>query len=242
MLDRETIDYFELQGARKVLEPYRYESIPDDPAEWKRKLGPTIRALSVLAEEGGRMLYEIAAQLRVAADRFAAAPGDPPQELTQIPAASPAEQTPDVLRAIAHHLEEWNSIPREVKYHQLPTTSWEMFYRFPRLRHLGTVYFGQDGLALEGDMEFADEDDGVRMYIDQVHPECLWHLPGLVAECHEGLALFHTEEQLTQFFELDFRLGCGATEWQEFLPMVARVCVEHMRDAHPPTWLKMRSR
>ncbi len=61
-------------------------------------------------------------------------------------------------------------------------------------------YFGQDGLAVDDDMQDATLEEGLHLVISDTHPWCPWQLPGLIAECAEARAAFHTEEQLDAFF------------------------------------------
>ncbi len=114
---------------------------------------------------------------------------------------------------------------------------WELSLRFPRLSQILPIYFGQDGLAVSDDMQDARSDDGIRMYIDQTHPRCPWHLPSVVSECYQAMALFHTEEQLDRFFTgTAMGGGSGSEDFVDFFPLFARLCLDHMREAHSSLW------
>ncbi|WP_406124284.1 hypothetical protein [Streptomyces sp. NBC_00989] len=71
--DRELTQHFALEGARTLLRRYGDygRPVPDDTEAWRRDLFPVIRGLWNAGEDGGRCLYEIAAQLHLAADLFA---------------------------------------------------------------------------------------------------------------------------------------------------------------------------
>ncbi|MFG2148019.1 hypothetical protein ACGFRG_28090 [Streptomyces sp. NPDC048696] len=229
---QDTIEYFRLAGARTLLEPFRNGTLPGDPGEWRAALAPLIRGLANSAEEGGRNLYEIAAELRLAADLFAAAPSDPPPAVQHIPPADPADRTPAVLREIAAHVEEWNRLPES----GATATTRELLLRFPRLSRILSLYFGQDGSAISDGMSDATAEEGIRMWISQVHPACPWELPGVAAECTEALALFHDEDALDRFFAQELGGGSGDADFVDFLPLLARLCIDHMKEFHPPVW------
>ncbi|MEU8546676.1 hypothetical protein [Streptomyces roseoverticillatus] len=228
------IEYFRLQGARILLAPYEYDGLPDDETTWQHGLAPTLRALYVAEHGEGRTLYEVAHQLRMAADLFSTHLKDgeetTPRALKRIPAAATRERTPAVLRDIATYVERWSKIEGKLEAHPGP---WELSHRFPRLKQVLTIYFGQDGLAYEGETEDMPEAEGVRTWInDDVHPNCVWELPGTVAECYEALALFTDEVSLDRFFT-HLNMGSGYMPWLEFLPMFAQECINHMREHHP---------
>ncbi|MGP9019136.1 hypothetical protein ACT1U9_12060 [Streptomyces sp. BR1] len=229
---QETIEYFRLAGARTLLEPFRHGTLPGDPGEWQPALAPLIRGLANSAEGGGRNLYEIAAELRLAADLFAAAASDLPPALQHIPSANPADRTPTVLREIAAHVEEWNSLPQT---EATPTTR-ELLLRFPRLTQVLSVYFGQDGIAISDEMSDATVEEGIQMWIARVHPACSGELPGVAAECTEALALFHDEDTLDRFFAQELGGGSGDADFVDFLPLLAKLCIAHMKEFHPPVW------
>lgn len=237
MTDQESVGYSHLAGARKLLEPYDGWSrrIPDDSAEWQKKLFPLIRGIKNAELDGGRTLPEIAAELRVAADLFEAFPDGSHGALNRIPQARTESRTPAALREIAEHLENWNSDWRT--WEETPMDIWELSLRFPRLSQILPIYFGQDGVAISDDMHDATSDDGIRMYIDETHPRCPWHLPSVVSECYQAMALFHTEGQLDRFFSgAAMSGGSGTEDFVDFFPLFARLCVEHMREAHSSLW------
>ncbi|WP_424891487.1 hypothetical protein [Streptomyces sp. XH2] len=231
MTTMDYIEYFRFEGARTLLSAYELEGVPDDEAEWQRGLAPMLRALYVAGEGNGRTLYEVAHQLRMAADLFAVHLSDEaemPHALKRIPVAVTRERTPAALRDIATYVENWH---KTKMFTTRPGLS-ELRYRFPRLRQVLTIYFGQDGLAYEGEMEGTSEDEGVRMWINDVHPHCVWRLPGVVAECYEALTLFTDEDSLDRFLTR-LNMGSGYMPWLEFLPMFAQECINHMREHHP---------
>ncbi|MFE0043142.1 hypothetical protein [Streptomyces albireticuli] len=225
------IEYFRFEGARTLLSTYELVGVPDNETEWQCGLAPMLRALYVAGVGNGRTLYEVAHQLRIAADLFAVHLGseeEMPNSLKRIPVAVTRERTPTVLRNIAEYVEDWN---RTKMFTARPGLR-ELSYRFPRLKQVLTSYFGQDGLAYEGEMEGTSEDEGVRMWINDVHPHCVWRLPGAVAECYEALALFTDEESLDRALPR-LGMGSGYMPWLEFLPMFAQECINHMREHHP---------
>jgi hypothetical protein len=237
MTDQESVEYSNLTGARMLLEPYEGWSrrIPDDSAEWRKKLFPLIRGIKNAELDGGRTLREIAAELYVAAGLFEAFPDGSHGALNKIPQAATESRTPEVLREIAGHVENWRSDWRT--WDETPMDVWELGLRFPRLSQILPIYFGQDGVAISDDMHDATSEDGIRMYIDETHPRCPWRLPSVVAECYQAMALFHTEEQMDRFFSSEaMKGGSGTEDFVDFFPLLARLCVEHLREAHSPLW------
>ncbi|MEU7054623.1 hypothetical protein [Streptomyces sp. NPDC046197] len=237
MTDQGSVEYTHLAGARVLLEPYDGWSrrIPDDAAEWQKKLYPLIRGIRTAELDGGRTLCEIAAELRVAADLFETHPDGSHPALGKIPRAATESRTPETLREIARHLENWNTDWRT--YGETPMDVWELSLRFPRFSQILPIYFGQDGVAISDDMHDATSEDGIRMYIEQTHPRCPWVLPSVVAECHQAVALFHTEDQMDRFFsQAAMAGGSGSEDFTDFFPLFARLCVEHLREAHSPLW------
>ncbi|MFF7201960.1 hypothetical protein [Streptomyces sp. NPDC008141] len=240
MLSEETMGYFRLSGARSLLSVFASTGIPGDAGEWQSRLHPVLRGLVYAQKGGGRTLYEVAAQLRQAADLFDADPsgGGGREELRNLPRAVPAECTSTTLRAIASHVEQWYSGSRE-EYYRPPLTAEELLLRFPRFRQYLTIYFGQDGLAVSDGMQGASVEEGIRMLIEEVHPACVWELPGLAAEAYEALALFQNHEvSLDRFFSMELGGGSGSADFVEFLPMLAQACIGHLAEAHPPVWDK----
>ncbi|GAA0659871.1 hypothetical protein GCM10009535_44080 [Streptomyces thermocarboxydovorans] len=240
MTDREHVDYWTLQGARLLLDRYDGWSrrIPDDPARWQNDLFPLIRGIRSAEMDGGRNLREIAFQLRLAADLFEESPAGTHAALKRIPRAATEERTPDVWREIAEHLENWNERVDRSTYVDTPLTTRELLLRFPRFRQILPIYFGQDGVAISDDMQDATTEEGIRMYIEETHPGCPWELPSVVSECYQAIAVFHTEEQMDCFFAGEAMGGGsgGSDDFVDFFPMFARLCIEHLREAHSPLW------
>ncbi|MFE2017422.1 hypothetical protein ACFW9O_05105 [Streptomyces sp. NPDC059499] len=236
MLRRDTMEYFSLEGARIALAPFSSTGVPSDPAEWKRRLASTIRGL-YYTSKGGRSIYEVSSQLLRAAEIFSNDPGA--RALKKIPAAVPPERTPEVYRDISAHILDWGSFSLEEKYGQSHMTSHEITLRFPRFSQFLPIYFGQDGVAISDDMQFASIEEGIAMIIDEVHPLCMWNLPGLAAESYEALALFQNDEDaMDRFFSEVFGGGSGDADFTEFFPLLAQSIIDHLATAHPPVWPK----
>jgi hypothetical protein len=236
---RELGRYAALAGARTLLARYGNfgRPVPDDAEQWRRDLFPVIRGLWVAGESGGRNLYEIAAQLRRAADLFEGEPDGGHSSLAGFPMAEPEGRTPEVYRTVAAYIERWKApFDREAIF-GTPLTTGELALRFPRLTQLLVLYFGQDGLAVDDDIQDATPGEGLRLVVSDTHPWCPWQLPGLIAECAEALAVFHTEDQLARFFGRA-EAGGGSTgeRFTDFLPLVADIFTEHLREAHSPMW------
>ena len=243
--DRELAQYFALEGARTLLSQYRdYNNpVPDDAEVWRRDLFPVIRGLWNAGESGGRDLYEIAGQLHLAADLFAHDPAGGHPSLTNFPRAESAARTPEVYRAVAAYVERWKApFDRETLF-GTPLTAGELALRFPRLKQFLVNYFGQDGLAVDDDMMDATLEEGLDLVISDTHPWCPWKLPGLLAECAEARAVFHTEEQLDAFFGGAGMGGGSAGEgFTNFFPVVVNAFTEHLREAHAGMWVRGRGR
>ncbi|WP_406174067.1 hypothetical protein [Streptomyces sp. NBC_00996] len=171
----------------------------------------------------------------MAADLFERSPDGSHKALNRIPRAATEERTPETLRQIARHLEEWNVDWRT--YSETPMDVRELSLRFPRFSQILPIYFGQDGVAISDDMHDATSEEGIRMYIDETHPRCPWHLPSVVAECYQAMALFHTENQMDRFFSAAAMSGGSGTEdFLDFFPLFARLCIEHLKESHSPLW------
>ncbi|MFF6989533.1 hypothetical protein [Streptomyces sp. NPDC010273] len=237
--DRGLTEYFALEGARTLLSRYRDvgKPVPDDAEAWRRDLFPVIRGLWNAGADGGRNLHEIAAELRLAADLFARDPAGGHPSLANFPRAEAAARTPEVYRAVADHVKHWAApFDREAVF-GTPLTARELGLRFPRLRQFLVNYFGQDGLAVDDDMQDATLEEGLHLVISDTHPWCPWQLPGLIAECAEARAVFHTEEQLDAFFGGGGMGGGSAGErFTDFFPIVVDTFTEHLREVHAGMW------
>ncbi|WP_157857465.1 hypothetical protein [Streptomyces yerevanensis] len=237
MKDRGRVDYWALEGARMLLSRYDGWSrrIPEDPAQWQKELFTLIRGIRNAEKDGGRNLREIAAELRLAASLFEESPEGAHEALRRIPHSATEERTPEVLREIAEHLEGWNVDWRT--WEEVPLSTQELRLRFPRFDQILPIYFGQDGVAISDDMQDATTEEGIRMYIEETHPRCPWHLPSVISECYQALALFHTEEQMDRFFSSEaMGGGSGSEDFIDFFPLFARLCIEHLKEAHSPLW------
>ncbi|GAA3792482.1 hypothetical protein ACFS5L_12180 [Streptomyces phyllanthi] len=234
---QELAEYFSLQGARVLMARYEgfLQSVPDDASVWRRELFPMVRGMWNAAEGGGRELYEVAAELRRAADLFEQHPDGSHHALKKLPKAETEVRTPKAYREIAAYVEGWKAPFDHEALHGTPLTVRELSLRFPRLSQILPIYFGQDGVAVSDDMQDSTAEDGIRMYISETHPGCLWQLPGVVAECAEALALFHTEDELDAFFSGGaMGGGSGSEDFIDFFPLFIRLCTEHMKEAHSP--------
>lgn len=74
----------------------------------------------------------------------------------------------------------------------------------------------------------------------RLFPLIPWQLPSVVSECSQALALFHTEEQLDAFFCEAMGGGSGSEDFLDFFPLLARHCVDHLKEAHSPLWTPSR--
>ncbi|MFF6995194.1 hypothetical protein ACFY93_09580 [Streptomyces sp. NPDC008313] len=237
MSDFGAVDYRNLEGARLLLEVYEGwgRGIPDDAEVWRSRLFPIIRGMNNAASDGGRTLREIAAELRLAAELFIQEPDGSHRALSRVARAETVERTPEVLREIADHLEEWN--PDWRSYGDVPMDTWELKLRFPRFQQILPIYFGQDGVAISDDMQDATVEEGILLYIEETHPRCPWHLPSVVAECYQAVSVFHTEHQMDRFFSsAAMSGGSGDADFVDFFPLFARLCIDHLREAHSPLW------
>ncbi|WP_432153977.1 hypothetical protein [Streptomyces tricolor] len=190
-----------------MLEPFDGwgNSIPLDPAVWQERLFPLIRGIKNAESDGGRTLAETASELRVAADLFEEFPDGGSEAIRRIPRAAEAARTPQVLREIAEHLENWKH--DRLTWLTTPLSTEELRLRFPRFEQILPIFWGQDGVAISDDMQDATTEDGIRMFIEETHPYCPWELPSVVAECYQAIALFHTEEQMDRFFSGEAMTG-----------------------------------
>lgn len=232
MTDVRSVDYWSLEGARVLLAPYDgwNTRIPDDSAQWRRRLFPLIRGMRTAEQDGGRNLREIAAELCLAAELFEVCPTH--EALGRIPRAETEDRTPQVLRDIAEHLESGNWRSSE----DVPLSADELRLRFPRFSQIMPIYWGQDGAAVSDDMQDSTVEEGIRLFIEESHPQCPWRLPSVVSECYQALALFHTEEQMDTFFSEVMGGGSGSADFLDFFPLLARHCIEHLKEAHSPLW------
>lgn len=198
-------EHFRISGARALLKPF-HRKLPVERDLWEPIVAPMVRGMDYAAAGGGRNLWEVAAELRLTADLFtdALTKGTPLPK--RIPQASPLDMTPVTLREIADHVEECTSKPRG----DVMVTTSELSLRFPRLIPLLSVYFGQDGTAISDDMSGSTIEEGLQMWIDHVHPQCPWELPGVAAECYEALAVFHDEDTVDRFFAQEHGGGSGS--------------------------------
>jgi hypothetical protein len=224
MTTQEMYDHLRFEGARVLLKRFRFMAVPEDAAERDAQLEPMIRALDDARGRGGRTLFEVAAQLRAAADVIESGQDVPMQGIPG---------SPKVLREIAEHVATWY-VGRADRLTGVTPTSDELAFRFPQLTSMLRTYYGQDGLAVEDDTLSPRE--SLRIAIDDYHPRCLWRLPPMAAECQEALTLFQTEEALHRFFLVEQRGDSAGLPWLEWLPLVVDVFSEHMRAHHPPRW------
>lgn len=225
MTDQEQYDHFRFQGARILLQPLRFVAMPEDAAVRNALLEPAIRALWDVWGRGGRSLYEVAAELRAAADVVESG-----QDIDLKEISGP----PEALREIAEHVASWN-VGSAARLAGAVPTSDELAFRFPQLTDMLIVHYGQDGTVLEDDTLSPRE--GLLTVVDDYHPTCLWWLPHMAAECQEALTLFQTEEALKQFFGAERSVGTPGLPWLEWLPLIIDVFGEHMRAEHPPRWV-----
>ncbi|MFD4557466.1 hypothetical protein ACFWP5_24625 [Streptomyces sp. NPDC058469] len=237
MLEEETINYFRFSGARTLLSAFRHRA-PDPIEEHAAALEPSLRSLWLAGERGGRNLYEVAAEVRLMADALEpgfAGTGVVPDDLREMTTGWETDEPWTVLRGIATHTESWKS-GFVTKLSRAVPTSPELASRFPQLSEFLSNYYGQDGIATEDDMT---ESEGLQLFMDECHrhPICLWYLPPLVAECTEALAIFHSEESLHRFFEVEHGLGSGILDWSDWLPLIVETFTTHMREEHPPHWV-----
>jgi hypothetical protein len=228
MIDQERYDHFRFQGARTLLAPFQRWAIPEDAAGRIALLEPMVRAAWDCEKRGGRTLEEVAAELYAAAEVIESGQDIPLKGITGPPA---------VLREIAEHVATWR--PSE-RVDDPIRTSGELALRFPALRSMLVVYYGQDGIAAEAYPQ--DARQSLQVVIDDWHPNCAWHMPPLAAECQEALTLFQTEEAVEQFFTFDHGGGSPDLTWFEWLPLIIDVFSEHLRAHHPLRWQPSRPR
>jgi hypothetical protein len=238
MVSEETINHFRFEGARVLFSVLRDDGISGHPEEREAALEPALRALWHAGECGGRNLYEIAAEVRLIADALSpdAITRDAvrvPEDLVDLVSRSVPDEPWVVLRDIAVHVESWAS-GFVTKLSSATPTSWEFAQRFPQLSGFLLNYYGQDGMATEGELT---EAEGLQLYIEHCHPICLWRLPRIVAECAEALAIFQDEESLQRFFEVEHGLGSGDLAWSAWLPLIAETFTGHLREQHAPHWV-----
>ncbi|MDQ1049013.1 hypothetical protein [Streptomyces sp. V4I2] len=236
MLSDDTIDHFRFEGARLLLSPLRASRVSDSPEKRDTALEPSLRALWLAGERGGRTLYEVAAEVRLIADALEPGAGSDavvPADLRELVTGWAAERPETLLRAIASHVESWKA-GFVAKLSQATPTSQELARRFPQLNEFLLNYYGQDGMATEGDMT---EEDGLQLFIQHCHPICLWRLPPITAECTEALAVFHEMESLRQFFEKQQGMGSGTLAWSDWLLLIVETFTVHMREQHPSHWI-----
>ncbi|MBC9717261.1 hypothetical protein H9Y04_32515 [Streptomyces sp. TRM66268-LWL] len=233
MLSQESIEHFRFEGARVLLSGLGGHA-PDsaDRDSGFEAWEPGVRALWESSRRGGRSLYEVAAEFRLAADLLESGRPGLPADLARPDWLHPAADAPAAYRDIAEYVEQWPSGAFGRLQGKMPTSR-ELMYRFPSLGQLLLNYFGQDGEAAEEGMS---EAEGLQLFIEQSHPYCLWSLPAIAAECAEALAIFHDEETLRSFFEEEHGMGSGELPWAEWIPLIGSTMTAHMRDQHPARW------
>lgn len=225
MTSHEQYDRQRLAGAAVLLASFPTGLVPEDPAERNALLEPTLRALWDSKGRGGRTLYEVAAQLRTAAEVLEAD--------RELPIRG-VRATPEQLRVVAEHVIGWD-VGRSQRLVDATPTSAELAFRFPQLLNMLVIYYGQDGIAVEAYPE--DPRQSLHVVIDDWHPRCASRMPPLAAECQEALTLFQTEEALERFFVREHHGDSAGLPWLEWLPLIIDVLGEHMRAHHPPKWV-----
>ncbi|MDX3315123.1 hypothetical protein ACWGH3_18805 [Streptomyces sp. NPDC054884] len=238
MQSEETINYHRFAGARTLLSVFRDHREFEYARKRDAALEPVMRSLWLSGRRGGRNLCEAAAQVRLIAD--ALEPGSDgntpvPEDLGELIAAWTVDEPWSVLRTVADCAESWES-GFVTKLLGTNPTSQELARRFPQLTEFLQIYYGQDGMATEGNMT---EAEGLKLFIEECHPTCLWHLPPVVAECSEALAIFHSEDTLRRFFEDEHGLGSGNLTWSDWIPLIIETFTAHMREHHAPDWTSL---
>jgi hypothetical protein len=105
----------------------------------------------------------------------------------------------------------------EATYEEIPLARWELEVRFPRL------------LGMENWFEaaFIDDEDPLRSAIESEHPYCAEHLPELIAQVAQALALCRDSAAFAG--QLRARCGCASPE---LLAEVADRAYAHMAREH----------
>ncbi|MCF2534036.1 hypothetical protein [Yinghuangia soli] len=234
------VQYFRYDGARLLLDPFlsrRSTVIPVDADERAAALQPTLRVLFNESERGGRKVYEVGAQVRAIGYALAAggsAADELPEDLRGLAVRSGAGGRPEAFLDIADYVDTWEvDVYRKVV--EAVPTAWELGRRFGRLHGMLSMYFGQDGIALEP--EDLTDVERIGMYVADTHERglCTWTLPTVVAECAQGLVMFQDDEALRGFFAEALGLGsCGHASWTTWLDLISQVLSEHLREGHGP--------
>ncbi|MFD9423913.1 MULTISPECIES: hypothetical protein [unclassified Streptomyces] len=233
-------NHFRYSAARTLLSPFlpfTSPGIPADPEVRAEALQAPLRALWDRWERGGVTVHEAAAEVRAIGEALAAggsAVEGVPKDLRELAERSGAGGEPSVFLDIASYADEWPAGLYARLGSTVPTV-WELGLRFPQLTQMLSLYFGQDGIALE-DPDLTDV-EGIGLFVAECHGGglCQWRLPPLVAECAEALALFPDEGALSRFFAVELGLGSGSQEsWTTWLTLIPDTLTDHLRREHGP--------
>ncbi|MFB6857904.1 hypothetical protein ACFC18_04050 [Streptomyces sp. NPDC056121] len=105
----------------------------------------------------------------------------------------------------------------EATYEEIPLARWELEVRFPRLL----------GLESRLDVAFTDDEDPILSATLSEHPYCAEHVPELIAQATQALALCQDSEAFAE----QLRAHCGSAG-PEVLAEVADRAYAHMAHEH----------
>ncbi|MFG2522727.1 hypothetical protein [Streptomyces sp. NPDC048527] len=189
-----------------------------DPLEWQVLRYQRIQGVEYTRPPWSWPLQPAAAQLDYLAHTFTEEffSTCPPSARTLWCRAAGKRTVPEFMNDLATLLRMACREP-EATYEEIPLAGWELAVRFPRLLGFETWL----------DAALPDEEDPVRAGIESEHPYCAEHLPELIAQVTQALALCRDSEA----FAGQLRARCAAAT-PELLAEVADRAYAHMAREH----------
>jgi hypothetical protein len=189
-----------------------------DPLEWQVLRYQRMQGVEYTRSPWSWPLQPAAAQLDYLAHTFTEEffSTCPPSARALWRRAAGERTVPEFMNDLATLLRMARRDP-EATYEEIPLARWELMVRFPRLLGPGAWL----------DAAFIDDEDPLRSAIESEHPYCGEHLPELIAQAAQALALCRDSAA----FARQLRAHCGPTS-PELLAEVADRAYAHMAREH----------